>query len=109
MIINVNDEYRIRTDPYQYILEHRPPENPDKPRKSDGWRPVAYIKNLGELFGVLMHRQIHAADVEVPSDGAEAALKAIIAHTEACRAEWQRVVARITERQESPTPPLQRH
>ena len=95
MIIDIDEQHRIRTDPYQWILEHRPPENPDKPRKTDGWKPVAYVKTLGELFNALMHRQIHMSDVTVPSDGAGAALEAIIAHMEACRADWQKTIGSV--------------
>ena len=90
MIINISDEWRISTDAHQYIIQRMPPLDPEKPRKVDAWKNEAYCKTLGQAFDVLTARQIFAIPVEVPSDAAEAALLALIAHMEEIRADIQR-------------------
>jgi len=69
MIININHDYRIRTDPAQFILEHRAQPKPGaEPRKGDGWTPVAFLGRLNEVFDVLWRREIFAMEGEYPPE-----------------------------------------
>jgi hypothetical protein len=68
MIINVNKNYRIATGKDQFILQTwvEDSQKDGKARKGDGWRNIAYVSKVHEIWDCLYHRQIIALEGEYP-------------------------------------------
>ena len=66
MHIHVNDDWRIRTDPHQFVLEHK-----TKPKMASGkmqpggkWAPEGYFSHLHEIWPWLLRKEILAIEIE---------------------------------------------
>ena len=68
MRIKINEEYRIITDQYQYILQRA------TNAESDRWLPFAYYTSLTGAVNGLLERDLKSSDVET-LEGALARLK----------------------------------
>lgn len=60
MIVEINSDWRIRTDPHQWILQRR---------RNNGkkWNAVGYFRDIGNLFSVLVDKQVYESDLTLPS------------------------------------------
>ncbi len=56
VIVEINSDWRIKTDPHQWILQRR---------RNNGkkWNAVGYFRDLGNLFPVLVNKQIYETDL----------------------------------------------
>lgn len=70
MIININDEWRLRSDPQQWIVERkRAKERAPACRSSNlapRWAPVAYWGEIGSALLWLTRKRIWAIEGEFP-------------------------------------------
>ncbi len=59
MIVEINPDWRLRTDPHQWILERR---------RKDGkrWDAEGYFRDIGNLFRVLVDKQVYESDLVLP-------------------------------------------
>ena len=69
MIINLNDEWRIRSEPLNWIVERMPSPKEGVKRKKDVWRPVSYHGTLDSAVVSCARKRIAILDGEY---GAEA-------------------------------------
>ena len=60
MIITINNDWRFRTDPLQWILERRikPTTSGTRAKHSKEWAPEGYFGNLAPAFDILLQRRI---------------------------------------------------
>lgn len=82
MIININPQWRIRSEPHNWILERMPERKEGHDRKKDVWKPVSYHGTVDSAVVACAKRRIEVLPGEY---GAEAltplctALDAIVA------------------------------
>ena len=58
MIIHINADWRIRSDPLQWILDHRPEREQALAAGSKEWRPIGYFKFMAEALLEAAERQV---------------------------------------------------
>jgi len=63
-IIVLNEDYRIRSDERNYILEKKCEPKTDEELKGDGFKTVGYYCRLEHLFDRLIEDSIRFADSE---------------------------------------------
>ncbi len=96
MIINVNPDWRIRTDDLQYILERK--TTPKEEGGTGGWKNVGYFGGLAALFEVMIQRRIFSIDGEFPPEALDPLTQALAD----IRADVRNALSRVTEpRQEA--------
>ncbi len=59
MIVAINSRWRLRTDPHQWNLERR---RKDEKR----WDAEEYFRDIGNLFRVLVDKQVYELDLVLP-------------------------------------------
>jgi hypothetical protein len=69
MIINLNHQWRIRSDELQWNLEYLPDPNPGTKRKTERWKAKGHFRTLDEAVLRCARRQIRLLPMVV---GAEA-------------------------------------
>ncbi len=62
MIITINENWRIASDPLQWIIQKR------YGKDGNSWRNVAYVTNLASALVTLGERQIFAMEGVYPSE-----------------------------------------
>lgn len=80
-IININEKFRLITDPLQWIIQEMP-EATEKRTKAPQWKNVGYFTSLDSALQCLAHRQINAIEGEYNAEALAplcAALDAITA------------------------------
>ncbi len=66
MIINLNDRWRIRSDPLQWILERRPSREQTLKGRSKDWVPLGYFNTVAGALREAAQRQVRELEGEYP-------------------------------------------
>lgn len=70
MIININNEWRLRSDPHQWIVERKRAGKHVSPCRSGKaeprWAPVAYLPDIGSALLWFTRKSIWAIEGEFP-------------------------------------------
>lgn len=67
MIININPDWRLRTDPLQWILEEHYDVESREGESYERWRPVGFHSSFGEALKHLARRRIKCIEGECDS------------------------------------------
>ena len=93
MIITINDDWRLRSDALQWVIERRKKRmTADDSRKHSGqWASVAFFGDLAQSLRWLAERRIRASEGEYPA----AALEPLCDTLQAIREDTNRALATI--------------
>lgn len=69
MQIQINEDYRIRAEPQQWILEQR--SVPKKETSAERWKPIGYFASMAVLLKRLTDMQVRQIEGEYPAGALE--------------------------------------